>query len=82
MGGILGKKEQFYVKQVSATEKEVVLTGKYTINSEHPLFEAIEFIVPMIEEKNEREKNKYHDVFEISYFHTLEFTLGKCKMED
>ena len=28
------------------------------------------------------EKKKYHDVFEISYFPTLEFELGGCKMEE
>jgi hypothetical protein len=32
--------------------------------------------------KNNNEKKKYHDVFEISYFPTFEFQLAKAKMED
>ena len=40
------------------------------------------FVIDMINEKNRLEKKKYHDVFEISYFPTLEFELAKCKMEE
>lgn len=35
-----------------------------------------------LNDKNNMEKKKYHDVFEITYFPTLEFELAKAKMED
>jgi deltex-like protein len=38
--------------------------------------------VEEINKKNQLEKKKYHDVFEISYFHTIEFTFGKIEMKD
>jgi hypothetical protein len=78
-----GKKGgEFFVKQTGPNEKEVVLTTKYTIKSDHHLFEPIEYLVQMIDEKNVLVRKHYHDVFEISYFHTVEFTLAGSKMED
>ena len=36
----------------------------------------------MIDQKNQQEQGRYHSHFDISYFHTLEFTLSKAKMEE
>lgn len=42
----------------------------------------IEFIIPLIDEKNAKERAKYHDVFEIQYFPSMEFKLAGSKMEE
>jgi len=61
---------------------EVYLNNKYTIDSKNDFFEVIPFIMEYLNRKNNIEKKKYHDVFEISYFPTFEFLLAKAKMED
>jgi len=60
----------------------VHLNNKYTIDSTNDFFEVIPFIMEYLNLKNNLEKKKYHDVFEISYFPTFEFQLAKAKMED
>ena len=61
---------------------EIYLNNKYTIDDKSDFFETIPFIIGDLNYKNNLEKKKYHDVFEISYFPTLEFVLAKAKMED
>lgn len=39
-------------------------------------------VINLINEKNMLEKKKYHDVFEINYYPTIEFELAKAKMEE
>jgi hypothetical protein len=81
MRGRAGKKGQdFWVKMVGEKEMEVMLNNKYTLGPEDKYFEAMPFVIDLINEKNSLEKKKYHDVFDISYFPTLEFELGSCKM--
>ena len=52
-------------------ELEVYLNNKYTIDKENKYYEVMQLVIDMINEKNNHEKKKYHDVFEISYFPTL-----------
>ena len=66
----------------SEKEMEVQLNNRYTVGPQSKYFEVMPFVIDLINEKNKLEQKKYHDVFEISYFPSLEFELGKCKMED
>ncbi len=61
------------MKSVSAKEREVHLNSTYTIQEDHRYFEVMPLVINLINEKNSLEKKKYHDVFEISYYPTLEF---------
>lgn len=75
-------KDEFFVKSISEKEREVRLNNTYNITSEHKYFEVMPLVINLINEKNRAEKKKYHDVFEINYFPTIEFELAKCKMEE
>lgn len=63
-------------------ELEVFLNNKYVLDKENKYFEVMPLLIYMINQKNSLEKKKYHDVFEITYFPSIEFELAKCKMED
>ena len=57
------KEKEFSFKQVSQNELQVMLNNKYTIDKNSKYFEVIPFVIDLINEKNNLEKKKYHDVF-------------------
>lgn len=69
------------MKSVSAKEREVHLNSTYTIQEDHRYFECDASAINLINE-NSLEKKKYHDVFEISYYPTIEFNSARAKMEE
>ena len=56
------------------------LNNKYELKEGDEFYETAEFIVELINEKNS--KKEFDKMFGITFYSSLEFKLGKCKMEE
>ena len=65
------KKGDFCINMTPNNELEVFLNNKYVLDKENKYFEVMPLVIYMINEKNNLERKKYHDVFEITYFPSI-----------
>ena len=61
---------------------QVLLNATYSVDRDSRYFEVLPFLIDLINDKDRRERKQFGEVLKIRYFPSLEFELGKCKMED